>query len=53
MKNNKRELLAFALSISMLFNTAAVKIKKEPAIMPEKIQVKTMELKKSGKRNLK
>ncbi len=52
MKNNKRKILAYALSISMIFNTASVKIKKEPAIMPEKAQVQTLKLKK-GKRMLK
>ncbi len=52
MKNNRRKLLAYALSLSMIFNTASVKIKREPAIMPERIQVQTLKLRK-GKRMLK
>ena len=49
---NKKEVLAFALSISMIFNTASVKQKMEPAIMPEKIQVQTL-LPRKTKRMLK
>ncbi len=52
MKSEHRKLLAYALSISMIFNTASVKNRKEPAILPEKIQVQTLTLKK-GKRILK
>ena len=48
----RKDLLAFALTISMAFNTASPKVKQEPAIIPEKVQVQTLQLKK-GKRMLK
>ena len=37
MKNSKRKIISYALTISMLFSAANQERKMEPAILPEKI----------------